>query len=141
MPDSKKDLAEFVGPKTLREPDDIAGSDHDWCRKQIFEAQRELAKTKQELESLRQIYNKLADQWNVFQSTNRPDNRNIQRAEGAGEMARKLAEVLLAVSYDTDARDLIRSILKALDRGQSGAAGETVDACAAQRLSGRKLGE
>lgn len=69
------------------------------------------------------IYNKLADQWNAFQALSKPDNRNIQRAEGAGEMARKLAEVLLGVAYSTDVRDLLRKFLDDME----GAGGREVE--------------
>lgn len=83
--------------------------------KKIFELEGELARLRQEHAHLQQIYNKLADQWNVFQSLNKPDNRNIQRAEGAGEMARKLAEVLLGVAYVKDTREILRKLLEDLD--------------------------
>ncbi len=78
-------------------------------------------------EHLQQIYNKLADQWNVFQATARPDNRNIQRAEGAGEMARKLAEALLAIAYDKDARELLTDLLLKLNVEQGKPAGQEVE--------------
>jgi hypothetical protein len=84
---------------------------HDYCNKRILVLQQELGMWRDKYEHLAITYNKLADQWNVFQATNRPDNRNIQRAEGAGEMARKLAEVLLGVAYEKDVRDLLKKVL------------------------------
>jgi len=100
-----------------------ANTDSDTLREQVFRLERELAALQQKHAHLQQIYNKLADQWNVFQATNRPDNRNIQRAEGAGEMARKLAEVLLGVAYSTDVRDLLRKLLDDME----GSGGQTVE--------------
>lgn len=95
-----------------------APDDHDYCNKRILALEQECGALQTKYAQLQQIYNKLADQWNVFQATSRPDNRNIQRAEGAGEMARKLAEVLLGVAYATDVRDLLQKILQ--DMGDAG---------------------
>lgn len=95
---------------------------HPESKSEIEDLQRQLLAAKQEAgqwrtkyEHLDQVYNKLADQWNVSQSLNKLDNRNIQRAEGAGEMARKLAEVLLGVAYQKDTREILRKILEDLD--------------------------
>lgn len=84
-------------------------------QRQLLAAQREAGMWRTKYEHLDQVYNKLADQWNVFQSLNKPDNRNIQRAEGAGEMARKLAEVFLGLAYGKDVREVLRKILEDLE--------------------------
>lgn len=93
----------------------------------ISELEREVGKWKSKYEQLEVIYNKLADQWNAFQALSKPDNRNIQRAEGAGEMARKLGEVLLCLAYDTDARPLIAKLLVTLADAQNPAGGQKVE--------------
>ena len=87
----------------------------EWLQKRVKELEHKLDWAGTEHAKLQEVYNKLADQWNVFQATNRPDNRNIQRAEGAGEMARKLAEVLLGVAYERDVRDLLQKILNDME--------------------------
>lgn len=104
-----------------RNPDDVEA-----LNEEILKLKQEVGMWRSKYEHLDQIYNKLADQWNVFQATNKPDNRNIQRAEGAGEMARKLAEVLLCLAYDHDARDLIQEFLGALHDAQDPASGQEV---------------
>ena len=107
--------------KTLPPPD------FDPKSTKIFQLQRELGALQQKYEHLQQTYNKLADQWNVFQATARPDNRNIQRAEGAGEMARKLAEVFLSLAYDKDAIGSLQNILWALEEIQKKPSGQEVE--------------
>jgi len=95
--------------------------------KENLALKQEAGKWKSKYDQLNIIYNKLADQWNVFQASSRPDNRNIQRAEGAGEMARKLAEVLLCLAYDTDSRDLILELFDKLGQAQNPASGQEVE--------------
>lgn len=111
--------------------------EHAGCKVQIHQLERSLGEIITKHEQLQQIYQKLADQWNVFQATNRPDNRNIQRAEGAGEMARKLAEILLGAAYATDVRDILRTMLDQME----GAGGQDVEAYPAGRLpTAKRLG-
>lgn len=95
--------------------------------KENLELKREAGQWKTKYDQLNIIYNKLADQWNAFQALSKPDNRNIQRAEGAGEMARKLGEILLCLAYDTDSRDLIQNLLSELHFRQQPAGGQEVE--------------
>lgn len=90
-------------------------AEYEELQRQLLAAKQEAGQWRTKYEHLDQIYNKLADQWNVFQSLNKPDNRNIQRAEGAGEMARRLAGVLLGVAYQKDTREALRKLLEDLD--------------------------
>lgn len=98
-----KELAEFVDYARRTE------DDTEYWR-------AEAGKWQTKYEQLQQIYNKLADQWNAIQATARPDNRNLQRAEGAGEMARLLAEVLLGVAYSKEVSGLLRRLLDDMER-------------------------
>lgn len=93
----------------------------------LLAAQQEAGKWKDKYDHLNNIYCKLADQWNAFQATSRPDNRNVHRAEAAGEVTRKMAEVFMALAYDHDAFDLIATLLEMLRELQQGGAGRTVE--------------
>lgn len=90
-------------------------AEYEALQRELLAARQEAGQWRTKYEHLDQVYNKLADQWNVFQSLNKPDNRNIQRAEGAGEMARKLAEVFLGLAYQKDTREILRKLLEDLD--------------------------
>lgn len=70
---------------------------------------------------LKNLYDGLADQWNAYQATARPDNRSVHRAEAAGELGRKLAEVLIGLSYDKDVRQPLLEVLGGIVRAQSNA--------------------
>jgi hypothetical protein len=89
-----------------------------WLLNRVTYLERELAGAEDRYKQLDGIYTKLADQWNAFQATARPDNRNVHRAEAAGEMARKLAEAFLSLAYDKDARQVLLDVLSALALAQ-----------------------
>ena len=109
-------------PTEVSAPLSGPGSDQekiDWLEQRIKNLERELAGSEDKYAKLNDVYNKLADQWNAFQATTRPDNRNIHRAEAAGELARKLAEVLIGLAYDKDALDSLLMVMAHLANGQS----------------------
>lgn len=71
--------------------------------------ERELAGAQGRYDYLKGVYDRLADTWNAFQATAKPTVRNVHRAESSGEGARKLAEVLIGLMYDTaTVKDLIK---------------------------------
>lgn len=82
-----------------------------WLQQRVAHLERELAGAEDRYVKLEGIYNRLADQWNAFQATARPDNRNCQRAEASGELARKLAEVFLAMAYGKKISEIEEKLL------------------------------
>lgn len=80
---------------------------------------RDLAALQQKYDHLKQIYDKLAGQWNAFQATAKPEQRFMYRAEAAGEVARKLAEVFLGLAYGTGSISELVKILQELDDRQN----------------------
>lgn len=92
-----------------------------WLQERVRYLEGQLDWKQIEYDKLNDIYCKLADQWNAFQATARPDNRNVHRAEAAGELARKLAEVLIGLSYDKDVRQPLLEVLGSIVRAQSNA--------------------
>lgn len=87
-----------------------------WLQERVRYLEGRLDWKQIEYDKLKNVYDKLADQWNAFQATARPDNRNVHRAEAAGELARKLAEVLIGLSYDKDIQQPLLEVLDGLAR-------------------------
>lgn len=87
-----------------------------WLQERVRHLEGQLGWKQIEYDKLNNIYCKLADQWNAFQATARPDSRNVHRAEAAGELARKLAEVLIGLSYDKDIQQPLLEVLDGLAR-------------------------
>lgn len=78
--------------------------------------ERELAGAQGRYDYLKGVYDRLADTWNAFQATARPTVRNVHRAESSGEGARKLAEVLIGLMYDTaTVKDLITMLQRQVE--------------------------
>lgn len=69
-----------------------------------------------EYAKLKEIYDKLADQWNAFQATAKPTNRNVHRAEASGELARKLAEIFIGLAYDTSTLEDLQEFLRTMNK-------------------------
>jgi hypothetical protein len=85
-----------------------------WLQERVRHLERQLDWKQIEYIKLKNLYDGLADQWNAFQATARPDSRNVHRAEAAGELARKLAEVLIGLSYDKDIQQPLLEVLDGL---------------------------
>lgn len=92
-----------------------------WLQERVRYLEGQLDWKQIEYAKLKNLYDGLADQWNAFQATARPDNRSVHRAEAAGELGRKLAEVLIGLSYDKDVRQPLLEVLGGLVRAQSDA--------------------
>jgi predicted nucleic acid-binding Zn-ribbon protein len=70
--------------------------------KRIQFLERELAGAEDRYRLLMEQHTKLSDIWMAFQATARPTQRNVHRAEAAGEFARKLTEALIRAAYPQD---------------------------------------
>lgn len=71
-------------------------------RREIENLKRELTGFRERYRQLHEQYTKLSDMWNAFQSLHRLEPRDVIRAEEAGELARKLATVLIKLAYQVD---------------------------------------
>lgn len=90
-----------------------------WLQERVRYLEGQLDWKQIEYAKLKNLYDGLADQWNAFQATSRPDNRSVHRAEAAGELGRKLAEVLIGLSYDKDIRQPLLEVLGGIVRAQT----------------------
>lgn len=86
----------------------------EWLRQRVRHLENQLTWKDTEYAKLNEIYTKLADCWNAFQATTKPLQRDVHRAEAAGEMARRLAELILRVVYHTGRWEDILAILNSL---------------------------
>lgn len=103
LPPPDQDMAKGFMP-----PDDSAEAVR-WMRRRIITLEHQLSWQQTQYAKLNEIYTKLADCWNAFQATTKPIQRDIHRAEAAGEMARRLAEMILRIVYNTGKwSDLLR---------------------------------
>lgn len=77
---------------------------------------RELAGASARFTYLQQIYEKLANQWNAFQGCLPPSARiqprDVQRAEGVGEMLNLIVQHLVGLGYGTNTLDDLISVLR-----------------------------
>lgn len=80
---------------------DVPASEVEYLKARVKALEDQLSWKNTEYAKLNEIYTKLADCWNAFQSTTKPLQRDVHRAEAAGEMARRLAELILRMVYNT----------------------------------------
>lgn len=86
----------------------------EWLRQRVRHLEHQLDWQHTQYAKLNEIYTKLADCWNAFQATTRPIQRDVHRAEAAGEMARRIAEMILRIVYNTGMWEDLMKVLNSI---------------------------